>query len=222
MESNHRPPPYQGGALPTELRERNLFHEKNRFEKIAHPASTSTLRRENVLAAKNAAFAATALRALHRSFPGPLQSSGSMERETGIEPALVAWKATVLPLNYSRSAVFRPKESRLEFSGLQVLHRLSRKRGIRWWREVDSNHRRHEPADLQSAPVGRLGIPPELDETTVKDAFRPVTNRQLPLGQASDERSRLFSGAEAPLVKDGISCQEPWLPASEARCAASR
>lgn len=29
-----------------------------------------------------------------------------------------------------------------------------------WWREVDSNHRRREPADLQSAPVGRLGIPP--------------------------------------------------------------
>ncbi len=27
----------------------------------------------------------------------------SMERETGIEPALVAWKATVLPLNYSRA-----------------------------------------------------------------------------------------------------------------------
>ena len=26
----------------------------------------------------------------------------SVERETGIEPALVAWKATVLPLNYSR------------------------------------------------------------------------------------------------------------------------
>jgi hypothetical protein len=30
----------------------------------------------------------------------------------------------------------------------------------RWWREVDSNHRRRKPADLQSAPVGRLGIPP--------------------------------------------------------------
>ena len=63
-----------------------------------------------------------------------------MERETGIEPALVAWKATVLPLNYSRPGVF---------SNLKL-----------WWREVDSNHRRHEPADLQSAPVGRLGIPP--------------------------------------------------------------
>ena len=31
-----------------------------------------------------------------------------------------------------------------------------------WWREVDSNHRRRKPADLQSAPVGRLGIPPEM------------------------------------------------------------
>ncbi len=33
-------------------------------------------------------------------------------------------------------------------------------RGTNWWREVDSNHRRRKPADLQSAPVGRLGIPP--------------------------------------------------------------
>ena len=31
----------------------------------------------------------------------------------------------------------------------------------KWWREVDSNHRRRKPADLQSAPVGRLGIPPD-------------------------------------------------------------
>ena len=30
-------------------------------------------------------------------------ATASMERETGIEPALVAWKATVLPLNYSRT-----------------------------------------------------------------------------------------------------------------------
>ena len=30
-----------------------------------------------------------------------------MERETGIEPALVAWKATVLPLNYSRPGVLQ-------------------------------------------------------------------------------------------------------------------
>ena len=28
----------------------------------------------------------------------------SVERETGIEPASLAWKARVLPLNYSRAA----------------------------------------------------------------------------------------------------------------------
>src|ERR1700748_263834 len=30
----------------------------------------------------------------------------------------------------------------------------------RWWRGKDSNLRRRKPADLQSAPVGRLGTPP--------------------------------------------------------------
>jgi hypothetical protein len=30
-------------------------------------------------------------------------AAGSMERETGIEPAPSAWKAEVLPLNYSRA-----------------------------------------------------------------------------------------------------------------------
>src|SRR6478609_308657 len=104
MESNHRPPPYQGGALPTELRER-----------------------ETDLCGRT--------------------TGNSMERETGIEPAQSAWKAEVLPLNYSRAG--RP---------------LATTTGdAEWWREVDSNHRRREPADLQSAPVGRLGIPPARD-----------------------------------------------------------
>ena len=31
-----------------------------------------------------------------------------MERETGIEPASLAWKAKVLPLNYSRKAYLMP------------------------------------------------------------------------------------------------------------------
>jgi hypothetical protein len=30
--------------------------------------------------------------------------SGEMERVMGIEPTLVAWEATVLPLNYTRTA----------------------------------------------------------------------------------------------------------------------
>ena len=30
-----------------------------------------------------------------------------------------------------------------------------------WWREKDLNLRRHKPADLQSAPIGRSGTPPQ-------------------------------------------------------------
>src|ERR1044072_4894023 len=33
-----------------------------------------------------------------------------MERETGIEPASLAWKAKVLPLNYSRVGVFNDQK----------------------------------------------------------------------------------------------------------------
>jgi hypothetical protein len=32
-----------------------------------------------------------------------LKNTAKLERETGIEPASLAWKARVLPLNYSRS-----------------------------------------------------------------------------------------------------------------------
>ena len=46
-----------------------------------------------------------------------------MERTAGIEPAALAWKAKVLPLYDVRVSI------RLS------LHK-------KWWREVDSNHRR--------------------------------------------------------------------------------
>ncbi len=87
-----------------------------------------------------------------------------MERETGIEPAPSAWKAEVLPLNYSRPArnsstgPYRRHEARRCDPVFQPCHWLPL--AVNWWREVDSNHRRRKPADLQSAPVGRLGIPP--------------------------------------------------------------
>ena len=49
--------------------------------------------------------------------PKPVATSLELERETGIEPASLAWKAKVLPLNYSRSRSHSP------FS-LQLLFRL--------------------------------------------------------------------------------------------------
>ena len=62
----------------------------------------------------------------------------TLERETGIEPAPSAWKAEVLPLNYSR-----PSET-----------------GGAWWRGLDSNQRRRKPTDLQSAPFSHSGTSP--------------------------------------------------------------
>lgn len=51
----------------------------------------------------------------------------------GIEPTLPAWKAGTLPLSYTR---------------------------IIWWREQDSNLRRHTSTDLQSVAFDRSAIPP--------------------------------------------------------------
>ena len=52
----------------------------------------------------------------------------------GIEPTPSAWKAEVLPLNYTR-------ESKLEGEGFEPS--------------------KAEPTDLQSVPFDRLGTPPE-------------------------------------------------------------
>ena len=68
-----------------------------------------------------------------KSFNQPPQTH--MERETGIEPASSAWKAGVLPLNYSRT-------NATEFMLLTILVE-----------GLDSNQRRRKPTDLQSAPL---------------------------------------------------------------------
>ena len=96
----------------------------------------------------------------------------------GIEPTPSAWKAEVLPLNYTRLArrpeplaVQRRSRSTINIIALPaIIARIITEprppsgthapRFTRWWRGKDSNLRRHKPADLQSAPVGRLGTPP--------------------------------------------------------------
>jgi hypothetical protein len=58
----------------------------------------------------------------------------------------------------------------------------------RWW-EKDSNLRRREPADLQSAPVGRLGIPPNSHDAP--GARRPACPAQA--DGESRTRNRLIT-----------------------------
>ena len=71
-----------------------------------------------------------------------------MERETGIEPASLAWKARVLPLNYSR----KTEVCAIAVQRLQLTI---------WWRGLDSNQCRRKPTDLQSAPFSHSGTPPK-------------------------------------------------------------
>ena len=44
----------------------------------------------------------------------------SLERETGIEPASLAWKARVLPLNYSRLDLNKPRPERVEICSFRL------------------------------------------------------------------------------------------------------
>src|SRR5262252_3987812 len=69
----------------------------------------------------------------------------------GIEPTSSAWKAEVLPLNYTRA----------DGAPLPAAPLSGPPSRSGWWRGKDSNLRRRKPADLQSAPVGRLGTPPQ-------------------------------------------------------------
>ena len=70
-----------------------------------------------------------------------------MERAAGIEPASSAWKAEVI-------AIIRCPHS-LKFSDQLLFKKVVEGAGF--------EPAKAEPADLQSAPVDRLGTPPEID-----------------------------------------------------------
>src|SRR5215467_8559041 len=57
-----------------------------------------------------------------------------------------------------------------------LTRRLTTRLTPNWWRGKDSNLRRRKPADLQSAPVGRLGTPPGKNEPRILVATPPGVN----------------------------------------------
>ena len=75
----------------------------------------------------------------------------------------LAWKANALPtelLPHSCLSAALPKEL---------------------WAKMDSNHRRHKPADLQSAPFGHSGIHPRLLRGTSSFPFAVQSYKQFPI-----------------------------------------
>ncbi|VWX55858.1 hypothetical protein VARIO8X_110002 [Burkholderiales bacterium 8X] len=124
-ESDPRPLPYQGSALPLSQKGKKTWSATHRTNK-------------------------------------------PLERETGIEPASLAWKARVLPLNYSRLR-------RVPFARRHDLHtgrnpghpclripafKRSTDPFVRWWRGLDSNQRTRKRADLQSAAINHSATSP--------------------------------------------------------------
>ncbi len=71
----------------------------------------------------------------------------------GIEPTYSAWKAEVLPLNYTRES-----ESLADFD--RVIPHQTLVFLLKMVEGGGFEPPKVEPADLQSAPFGRLGIPP--------------------------------------------------------------
>ena len=109
-----------------------------------------------------------------------------MERETGIEPASLAWKARVLPLNYSR----KTEVCAIAVQRLQLTI---------WWRGLDSNQCRRKPTDLQSAPFSHSGTPPR--NSQVYQLFCARSQNSL-----SDRAPSAQTGAAG-----GDRTHDPWL-----------
>ena len=83
-----------------------------------------------------------------------LRSVPSMERVAGIEPASLAWKAEVLPLNYTRG-IF-PGTTRHNAQESQCFSPLNANIGGGGW--IRTTEAR--ASDLQSDPFGHSGTPP--------------------------------------------------------------
>jgi hypothetical protein len=105
-----------------------------------------------------------------------------LERETGIEPASLAWKAKVLPLNYSRLRLGRDAEhppiSPSNGHVIRIQPHCCQFASNFWWRRLDSNQRRRKPTDLQSAPFSHSGTPPRRTQDYASFLLRGARREQ--------------------------------------------
>ena len=111
-----------------------------------------------------------------------------MEREKGIEPSLLAWKAKVLPLNYSRKIYDLFKS-------------------LIWWAGKDSNPRSETATDLQSVLVDHLSTCPNLKKSW-REASNPRPADYKSAALPTELRQQNFSKLEPFYNKLLITCKE--------------
>ena len=111
----------------------------------------------------------------------PFQDKGRpapcVERVMGIEPTSSAWKAEVLPLNYTRGAFCRYPPASPEPNPT----RPALVEGVGF------EPTKAEPPDLQSGPFGRSGTPPQRKRGIVLQGSNGVKQRRA--SGSSDRRS---------------------------------
>ncbi len=95
----------------------------------------------------------------------------------GIEPTPSAWKAEVLPLNYTRLTISK-REIR-SLPGILPEHRAPNRTnaGFKLVEGEGFEPSKAEPTDLQSAPFDRSGTPPKF-ESRILLLGRRVVNRR--------------------------------------------
>ena len=151
-----------------------------------------------------------------------------MERVAGIEPAPSAWKAEVLPLNYTRRLDGNPPRRTLAVGTSP--HGVARKRPAR----TLSRHRtlgpreravvegvgfeptKAEPSDLQSGPFGHSGTPPGIQHKR-----REIVRFRRP--RVNDIQRRRDPAAQAPLPPAGsVRKRNGKRPAAPTRSSCNR
>ena len=188
LESNQRPPPYQGGALPTELSEHVSAALHDCEEQTSIHAGLQIFQPPSMMAKNKPAsmldYSNCSLCGFNGAGDGNRTRTSSLEGYSSTIELLPLGDPTIFfPLSLlgggrwitpgilpsappgpafgcSKSLQAILSNQFHIFGGSNPPHTRCPAFNT-WWREVDSNHRRHEPADLQSAPVGRLGIPPK-------------------------------------------------------------
>ena len=117
----------------------------------------------------------------------PTLRAARAERVAGIEPALSAWKAEVLPLNYTR--LHPPKSSvdsspkgnvkcpNLKFPFVSSACTANLARPRRMVQGVGFEPTKAVPSDLQSDPFGRSGTPASKRDELSRFATRSVKQK---------------------------------------------
>ena len=95
----------------------------------------------------------------------------------GIEPTPSAWKAEVLPLNYTRQV--KPAGIAIVSISARICSLILFPYPLHLVVEgVGFEPTKASPADLQSAPVDRLGTPPDLSKPAIVIYFIQAVNTE--------------------------------------------